>query len=168
MQDEGKIFRYKLDFYYQSALLYLVTLILYGGIRGSFVEARFEYVFGDPLMYVIVFFVVMSIVTLIINRVRDRRLIIDSSAIIFKNRFDELKIEGKNIEWMHIGREKTVQTAGMFQMAVFKLRGRRRLFRIRIGRYERAKELLIELKRIAATIPGRGQRRWRRKKITDR
>jgi len=168
MQDEGKIFRYKLDFYYQSALLYLVTLILYGGIRGSFVEARFEYVFGDPLMYIIVFFVVISIVTLIINRVRDRRLIIEGAAIIFKNRFDEMRIEGKNIEWMHIGREKTVQTAGMFQMAVFKLRGRRRLFRIRIGRYERAKELLAELKRIAATIPGRGQRRWRRRKITDR
>ncbi len=168
MHDEGKIFRYKLDFYYQSALLYLVTLILYGGIRGSFVEARFEYVFGDPLMYIILFFVIMSIVTLLINRVRDRRLIIEDSAITFKNRFDELRIEGKNIEWMHIGREKTVQTAGMFQMAIFKLRGRRRLFRIRIGRYERAKELLGELKRIAATIPGRGQRRWRRKKITDR
>jgi len=168
MPDEEKIFRYKLDFYYQSALLYLVTLILYGGIRGSFVEARFEYVLGDPLMYVILFFVVMSIVTLVVNRVRDRRLVIDGSAIIFRNKFYELRIDTKNIEWMHIGREKTVQTAGMFQMAVIKLRDRRRLFRIRIGRYERAKDLLVELKRIAATIPGRGQRRWSKRGITDR
>ncbi len=168
MPDEEKIFRYKLDFYYQSALLYLVTLILYGGIRGSFVEARFEYVLGDPLMYVILFFVVMSIVTLVINRVRDRRLVIHGSSIIFRHRFDELRIDAKNIEWMHIGREKTVQTAGMFQMAVFKLRDRRRLFRIRIGRYERAKDLLVELKRIAAAIPGRGKRSWTKRGITDR
>ena len=168
MPDEEKIFRYKLDFYYQSALLYLVTLILYGGIRGSFVETRFEYVLDDPLMYIILFFVLMSIVTLIVNRVRDRRLVIGESAIVFRNRFDELRVDAKDIEWMHIGREKTVQTAGMFQMAVFKLRGRRRLFRIRIGRYERAKDLLAEMKRIAATLPGRGRRRWRRKGITDR
>jgi hypothetical protein len=168
MPDDEKIFRYKLDFYYQSALLYLMTLILYGGIRGSFVEARFEYVLDDPLMYVILFFVVMSIVTLVINRVRDRRLVISESAIIFRNRFDELRIETKNLEWMHIGREKSVQTAGMFQMAVFKLKGRRRLFRIRIGRYERARDLLVEMKRIAATIPTRGRRTWRSRRMTDR
>jgi hypothetical protein len=168
MSDEEKTFRYKLDFYYQSALLYLVTMILYGGIRGSFVESRFEYVLDDPLMYVILFFVLMSIVTLVINRIRDRRLVIREAAIIFRNKFDELKIDTKNIEWMHIGRERAVQTAGMFQMAVFKLNGRRRVFRIRIGRYERAKELLSELKRIAAAIPGRGRRRWRTRKMTDR
>ena len=29
----ARVFRYKLDFYYQQSLLYLVTLVLYGGIR---------------------------------------------------------------------------------------------------------------------------------------
>ena len=60
MSDQDKTFRYKLDFYYQSALIYLLTLIAYGGIRGSFVEARFEYILNDPVVYVIVFFVMMS------------------------------------------------------------------------------------------------------------
>ena len=31
-----KVFRYKLDFYYQQSLLYLVTLICYAGLRGTF------------------------------------------------------------------------------------------------------------------------------------
>ena len=40
MSEHEKIFKYKLDFYYQSALIYLVTLILYGSVRGSLVEGR--------------------------------------------------------------------------------------------------------------------------------
>jgi uncharacterized membrane protein YobD (UPF0266 family) len=168
MQGEEKVFRYKLDFYYQSALIYLVTLVLYGGIRGSFVESRFEYVLNDPLMYVIVFFVVMSILALLLNRVRDRRLILTGKGIIFKNRFHEYRLETADIEWMHIGREARVRTSGVFQVVVLKLKNRRRLFRIRVGRYERAKELILEMQKLVATIPGRKRRRWQRPKITDR
>ncbi|MDH4069564.1 MAG: hypothetical protein OEV30_04010 [Ignavibacteria bacterium] len=165
---ESKSFRYKLDFYYQSVLLYLVTLILYGGIRGSLVEKRFEYVLDDPLMYVILFFVLISIGSLVLNRIRDRRLVVGDTSITFRNRFEESTIEAKRIEWIYFGREKRVQTAGMFQMVVFKLKDRRRLFRIRIGRYERAKELLAELRTFAAGIPERKTRRWGRRGITDR
>ncbi|MEK9135724.1 MAG: hypothetical protein AAB393_01270, partial [Bacteroidota bacterium] len=75
MEEREKVFKYKLDFYYQSTLIYLVTLILYGGIRGNFVEQKFEYVLNDPLMYVIVFFVLMSLVVLVLNYIRNRRLI---------------------------------------------------------------------------------------------
>jgi hypothetical protein len=168
MADEERIFRYKLDFYYQSAIIYLITLILYGGIRGSLVEARFEYVLSDPLMYVILFFVLVSFVALLLNRIRDRRLIIKDDAIIFKNRFHEYRIAKQSIEWMHIGREPRVRTGGVFQVVVFKLKERRRLFRVRIGRYERAKDLVGEMQTLAAQIPGRKHRRWRRRKVTDR
>ena len=57
--EQAKTFRYKLDFYYLQALIYLVTLMLYGGIRGNFIEREFLYVLNDPIMYVIVFFAVM-------------------------------------------------------------------------------------------------------------
>jgi len=30
---EEKIYRYKLDFYYQQSLIYLLTLVLYTGVR---------------------------------------------------------------------------------------------------------------------------------------
>lgn len=165
---EEKSFRYKLDFYYQSVLLYLVTLILYGGIRGSLVEKRFEYVLDDPLMYIILFFVLVSTGSLLLNRIRDRRLVIGDKSISFRNRFEETSIEAARIEWIYFGREQRVQTAGMFQMVVFKLKDRRRLFRIRIGRYERAKELLVELRTFASGIPERKHRRWGRRGITDR
>jgi hypothetical protein len=163
-----KTFKYKLDFYYQSALIYLVTLVVYGGIRGSLVEQEFRYVMNDPIMYVIVFFVLMSFGALALNAYRQRRLIITDDAIIFKNRFHERRIETNDIEWMHIGREARVQTSGRFQVIVFKLKGRRRLFRIRVGRYEKERELLNEAHRLAEQVPKRKRPRWRRPRFTDR
>lgn len=155
-----RTFKYKLDFYYQSALIYLITMVLYGGIRGSFVEAKFEYVLNDPLMYVIVIFVIVALGALIVNKIRNRRLVITDDAIIFRHRWAEHRIPISGIEWMHIGREATVQTAGRFQVVVFKLKERRRIYRIRIGRYEREKELWSEMGKIAQRVPRRRTRRW--------
>lgn len=163
-----KTFKYKLDFYYQSALIYLVTLVLYGGIRGSVVEKEFIYVMSDPIIYVIAFFVFMSFIALVLNFVRNRRLIISGDTITFKNRFHERKIDLKDIEWMHVGREKLVQTSGRFQVIVFKLKRRRRLLRVRVGRYEKERELVAEMNRIAQHVPKAKRPRWRRPRFTDR
>lgn len=168
MTENGKTFKYKLDFYYQSALIYLITLLVYVGIRGSLVESRFEYVLNDPLMYVIALFVLMSLVMLGLNYLRNRRLVLDSDSIVFAHRWDERRIPVAQIEWMHIGREAHVQTSGRFQVIVFKLKGRRRLYRIRVGRYERERELVQEMHRIAELVPRKKHPRWRRPRITDR
>lgn len=162
MGEQEKVYPYKLDFYYQSALIYLVTLVLYGGIRGNFVEAKFEYVLSDPLMYVIIVFVVLSFLALGLNYVRGRRLIITESAIVFKHRWAEHRLPIAEIEWMHIGRESRVQTSGRFQVVVMKIIGKRRLVRVRVGRYEREKDLVAEMNRIASVVPRCRPRRWRR------
>jgi len=166
--EQDRTFKYKLDFYYLQALIYLVTLVLYGGIRGNFIEREFLYVLSDPIMYVIVFFVLMSFVTLALNFVRNRRLIITHDAFVFTHRWQERRIPFSEIEWMHIGRERGVQTGGRFQVIVFKLKERRRVFRIRVGRYERERDLVAEMTRIAAHIPRRKQSRWRKTGLTNR
>jgi hypothetical protein len=157
---QERTFKYKLDFYYQSALIYLITMVLYGGIRGSFVEAKFEYVLNDPLMYVIIIFVLVALVTLVINKLRNRRLIITDEAIVFSHRWAEHRIPVADIEWMHIGREALVETGGKRQVVVFKLKGKRRIYRVRIGRYEKEKELWSEMGKIAQRVPRRRTRRW--------
>jgi hypothetical protein len=168
MTEHESVFKYKLDFYYQSALIYLVTLILYGGIRGNFIEKRFEYVLNDPIMYVIIFFVLMSFITLALNYLRNRRLIIMGDSIVFKHRWHERVVRASDMEWIHIGREARVQTSGRSQIILFKLKGVRRLFRIRVGRYERETELIHEMQRIAENVPKRKHPRWRRTRLTDR
>lgn len=164
MEEEGKVFKYKLDFYYQQALIYLLVLIGYVGIRGTFVEDTFEFVFRDPMLYVIILFVMVAFVALILNRIRDRRLIIMENKIIFKNRFEERVIPLDDIDWVSIGRERRVQTSGRFQVIRLKLKSRVRHVRIRVGRYEREKELVSEMQRIATLRPpqfGRGHARKR-------
>ncbi len=168
MAEHERIFRYKLDFYYQQALIYLVTLVLYGGIRGNFIEQKFQYVLSDPLIYVIIFFVLMSLVVLGLNALRNKRLVVTDRELIFTHRWHERRIAVADIEWMHIGRELSVQTGGRFQVILIKLKGRRRLLRIRLGRYERPRELLHEMNAVASRVPVRKRSRWRRRGFTDR
>ncbi|MBI3006205.1 MAG: hypothetical protein HYY49_12440 [Ignavibacteriales bacterium] len=153
-----KVFKYKLDFYYQQTLIALVTLMIYAGIKGSFIEDQFSFVFKDPIVYIIIFYFCIYLVVLVLNLLRDRKLIVTDQEMIFHHKYGERKIRFSDIEWMHIGRERLVQTAGKFQLIVFKLKNRRRLFRIRVGRYEHNRELVAEMEKIAQQVP-RGKRR---------
>lgn len=147
------VFRYKLDFYYQQTLIYLVALVLYAFIRGNFVEDQFTLIYRDPIVYIMILFFLVSLVVLVLNLLRDRKLIIEEDRIIFHSRKRERIILVEDMEWMHIGRERLVQTAGRFQLIVFKIKHRRRIFRIRVGRYERNHELVFEMEKIAARVP---------------
>lgn len=153
-----KVFKYKLDFSYQQALLYLLVFLLYAGIKGSFFEDEFRLVFRDPIVYIMIFFVVIALVTLVLNLFRDRKLILEDDKMIFHSRRRDREIKVSDIEWIHIGREMLVQTAGHFQLIIFKMKGRKRLFRIRVGRYERDTELIAEVERMAQHVP-KGRRR---------
>ena len=153
MPPGAKVFKYKLDFYYQQSLLYLVTLLLYAGIRGTFSFEQLPSMTADPMLYIIILFVIISFVVLVLNKTRDRKLIIAEEKIIFHNKFREREILLSEIEWFHVGRERRVQTAGRSQVVVFRVHHRRRLFRIRIGRYEHERELIVEMQRIAQRVP---------------
>ncbi|MBI2429571.1 MAG: hypothetical protein HYV29_12410 [Ignavibacteriales bacterium] len=158
-------FKYKLDFYYQQSLIYLLTLIVYIGVKGTFIEDSVTLVFHDPIIYIIAFFVLLSFVTLFVNRIRDRKLIVTDTKITFHHRFNERSIEISEIEWIHIGKERMVQTAGRSQVIIIKTKHRRRAFRIRLGRYERERELLRLLEHISEKSPKRQRRfQFNRKK----
>lgn len=153
-----KTFRYKLDFYYLQALAYLLVMILYASVRGTFVEDKFEFVFRDPIVFVMIIFVLIAMVVLVLNRIRDRKLILQPNKIVFHNKFHERKIQIADIEWMYIGRERSVQTAGRSQIIIFKTKDRRTPYRIRLGRYERENELIAEMEGISERVPKKNGR----------
>ncbi|MGE5314718.1 MAG: hypothetical protein ACM3Q4_08505 [Acidobacteriota bacterium] len=154
-------YRYKLDFYYQQLLMYLATMLLYVAVRGWVIEDRFSFVLRDPLLYIFAFFVVQASVMLLLNTVRNRKIILTERQVIFHHKFAEQIVPLADIEWMHIGKERSVRTAGKMQVVILKVKGRRRSYRIRIGRYEREKELLAAMQKIAAGVPARKKRRFR-------
>jgi len=157
----SRVFRYKLDFYYQQALLYIVTLMLYAGVRGTFEFDRLPSMATDPMLYIIIVFVIISFAVLIVNRARERKLVIANDRIIFHNKYRDREVLFTEIEWFHVGRERMVRTAGRSQVIVFKIKDRRRLFRIRLGRYEREKELLSEMHYIGEKLPKRKRSSFR-------
>ena len=163
-----KIFNYKLDFYYQQALIYLATLVVYAVVRGNVIEDQFSFIYQDPILYIILFFFAVSVVGLILNRWRNRKLILTENTIIFSARNRQREIPIGDIEWMHIGKERLVQTAGRFQIVVFKTRNRRRVFRIRVGRYERDHELVAEMEAIAARVPVPKRKRFGMRRRSSR
>ncbi|HVN48269.1 MAG TPA: hypothetical protein VMU30_05545 [Bacteroidota bacterium] len=148
-------FKYKLDFYYQQTLIYLFTLVLYAGVRGSFVEDQFSFVFRDPIVYVIIIFFITSVVVLVLNILRDRKLIITAESLIFHSRHRDRMFPIEDIEWLHIGKERFVQTAGHFQQISIKIKDRPMAIRIRVGRYEHSRELVSEMEKIAQRVPPR-------------
>jgi hypothetical protein len=148
-----KTFKYKLDFYYQQTLLYLTTLVLYAGIRGSFVENQFSFVFNDPIVYIIVLFFFISLTVLFLNIWRGRKLVLAPDRLIFHSRHRDRVFRIEDIEWMHIGKERLVQTAGRFQRITIQLKNRPLPLRIRVGRYERDRELVAEMEKIAQQVP---------------
>jgi len=158
---EGTVYKYKLDFYYQQTLMYLVTFILYAVVRGSILEDRFSFVFQDPIVYIIALFFAVSVVVLILNLWRGRRLLVTSEKLVFHSRHRERVFPVADIEWMHIGKERLVRTAGRFQQISIKMKGRSMPIRIRVGRYERDRELVADMEVIAAHVPRRHKRRFR-------
>ncbi len=137
-----------------------MTLVLYAGIRGSFVENQFSFVFKDPIVYIIVFFFIISLVVLFLNIWRNRKLVITLERLNFHSRHRERVFEITDIEWMHIGKERLVQTAGRFQQISIKMKNRPTPIRIRVGRYEHNRELVAEMEKIAERVPGKKQHQF--------
>ena len=153
-----KEYNYKLDFYYQQAIIYLTTLILYFGIKGSFIDKDFQITIQDPIIYIITIFVILSNVVLVLNRWRGRKLLLTNDAIIFSSKNKKREIKIKEIEWIYIGRERSVKTAGLHQMVLIKVKNRHRAFRIRVGRYELQKNLLEQFQHLAKSVPTKKRR----------
>lgn len=153
-----KVFPYKLDFYYQQAIMYLITLIAYTIIRGTFTDAQFVFVYQDPIFSIMLFFVVFAFSMIVSNRIRNRRIKITDDAIKFVSRFKEWSLAIDDIEWMHITKERKVETAGKLQAVIIKRKRRKRLIRIRVGRYERPDDFLNAMKEIAQQVPRRPKR----------
>jgi hypothetical protein len=153
-------YKYKLDFYYQQMLMYLVTMLIYIAVRGWISEERFMFVISDPLLFIFLFFVLLAFVMLVINKIRDRKIIVTENKIVFHHKFGEQAVPFSEIEWMHIGKERGVRTAGKLQVVILKVRGSRRAYRVRIGRYEREKELLAAMEAIGTRVPKRNKSRF--------
>jgi hypothetical protein len=144
---EEKFHKYRLDFYYQSLVIYLIFFALYVLLRGS-VEKNFRMIFDDPIFYILVTFISIFLIVVIFNIIRSPMIILKSDRIVLKNRFGSREILFSDVLNVRIGRVRRSQEDGHYRIIKLRLRNRRRHFRIKANDFERGSELIKDFLKI--------------------
>ena len=154
-----RVYKYKLDFYYKSLIIYFITLIAYILIKGRFLHERFEVVVKDPIIYIITIFIVFFLVILLSNAVRAREMVFDENKIVFKNRFGRREIGINEITNVRFSREKRRRNEERSDVRIvkLKLKNRRRLLRIRLNDFQNERDLKNEFQAISKKLTGGGK-----------
>lgn len=151
---DGRIYKYKLDFYYKSAIVYLLFLVLYTVINGAFFAKQFTDLYKDPIIYISLIFILYTFFVLIKNAIRAKEIIFEDDKFIIKNRFGQREIMFTDILMIKFSREKKYgnNRKGNVSRVRMKLKDRNRLLRIRLGEFCEEKKLMNEFKVVAKTI----------------
>lgn len=142
-------FKYNLNIYYQSTIIYFVAFVLYVIVRGEFVENSFKLILKDPVLYAFAIIVITSVLTLLYNMNKKRFIEINENEIIFGNKYASKKISLTDIEQIRIFKKKLEKEYSLLRLVRIKLKNRKRTLAIRTSDYENEEELLekfIQLK----------------------
>ncbi len=145
---EDKVYKYRMDFYYQLLVIYFVFFVLYAAIKGQFFEEKFQLVFNDPIIYILILFIAISLLIVVANIIRNRQIIMKSDRIILKNRFGSREIFFNEILNIKIGKRRKRFEEAPYRIIKLKLTRRRKWLRIRANEYERGPELIREFLKI--------------------
>jgi hypothetical protein len=151
MNGDGTIYKYNYTFLYQSIAIYATTLVAYIVIRGSFIEKEFEFIWHDPVLYLLSAIIMVSALAIIYNIVLRRRIIVEESRIVLRSSLREITIERANVRSIRRG---VIRTRGPMKLPVvsFRLKDRRRPLRIRTYNFEHSEKLYDELKSWAGKL----------------
>jgi hypothetical protein len=141
---EERVYKSRMDLYYQLLVLYLVFFILYILIKGKFFEEKFELVFNDPIIYILIIFIPIFFLIVVVNIIRSRQIILRDDRIILKNRFGSREILFSEVINIKIGRKRMRREDIPYRIIKLKLRNRRKQLRIRANEFERGPELIRE------------------------
>ncbi|MBS1495005.1 MAG: hypothetical protein JST55_15955 [Bacteroidetes bacterium] len=145
-----RTYKYRLDFYYTSLLIYLFVFIAYVILKGSFSDEKFQVVIQDPIIYIFTAFIVFFLIVLISNYIRARYLIFDDRKITLKNRFGQRELPYNEIVGIKFSREKKEGRLekSNIRLVKLKLSNRKRLLRIRLSDFQNETKLISEFQQI--------------------
>jgi hypothetical protein len=144
---EEKVHRHRMDFYYQSLVIYLLFFAAYVLIKGSIGES-FRMLYGDPFFYILIIFIVIFLVIVVVNIIRAPMIILKPDRIVFKNRFGSRDVMLSDIINVKIGKRRRAEEEMTYRIIKLKLKHRRKQLRIRANDFERGGELIKEFLRI--------------------
>lgn len=144
---QEKIHKHRMDFYYQSLVIYLLFFAAYVLIRGTVGES-FKALYNDPIFYILILFIIIFLFLVVLNIIRSPMIILKSDRITFKNRFGERDVLFSDILNVKIGRRRKREEEMTYRIIKLKLKNRRKQLRIRANDFERGGELINEFLKI--------------------
>jgi len=144
---QEKIHKHKMDFYYQSLVIYLLFFAAYVLIKGTVGES-FKSLYNDPIFYILILFIIIFLFIVVVNIIRAPTIILKSDRIIFRNRFGEREVTFSDIVNVKIGRVRKRDEEMTYRIIKLKLKNRRKQLRIRANDFERGGELINEFLKI--------------------
>ncbi|HJY63765.1 MAG TPA: hypothetical protein VJ455_06390 [Ignavibacteria bacterium] len=144
---EEKVHKYRMDFYYQSLVIYLIFFAAYVLIKGSLSES-FKVLYNDPIFYILIIFIALFLVIVILNIVRSPMIILKSDRIELRNRFGSREVLYDDILSVKIGKRRHADEDTTYRIIKLKLKHRKRMLRIRANDFERGSELIREFLKI--------------------
>ncbi len=148
---QEKIHRHRMDFYYQSLVIYLLFFVAYVLIRGTIGES-FKSLYNDPIFYILILFILIFLVIVVLNIIRAPMIILKEDRIIFKNRFGEREVLLSDIINVKIGRIRKRDEEMTYRIIKLKLKNRRKQLKIRANDFERGGELINEFLKIKQPV----------------
>jgi len=149
---QRNIFKYNMSFYYKSTIIYFVVFILYGVIRGEFVEDSFKLITKDPVLYFLAIIVIISVAALLYNLFRNMYIEITDDGISFADRFGTKKIMIDQITRIRFSKQRRAVNSKSFRTARLKVNSKIRPLIIRFADYENQDELLNRIEELKKMI----------------
>jgi hypothetical protein len=151
-EHKRRIFKYNLSFYYKSIIIYFIVLILYGVIRGEFVEDSFTLITRDPILYFLAIILIVSVAALAYNLIRNMYIEISDEEIVFADRFKLKAYKVDQVKKIKFSRQVRTSNSPAFRTARIKVNGRVRPVIIRFSDYENQDELLLRMEELKSRI----------------
>jgi len=161
MKDENKIneepiiFQHRLDFYWKFLTVYGLTMVAYILFIVFFLDYDFLEISKDPVVILLMLFILVSGIGLLINLYKNRELIIGTDFITFRNRFVEKTYKLDDIVNINFGKEKNTKIHGDNRIVKIKVKDRRRVFRIKPNTFWNDRKLVKTIANLKKEITER-------------
>ena len=151
---ESRTYKYKLDFYYKSLIVYMLFFIVYVIINGEFIAKNFSGLYKDPVTIICFLFILYFLFALLKNTIRAKEIIFLDDQFIIKNRFGQRDILFNDILSIRFSRERRrrYERKSDIGRVKLKLRDRKRYLRIRLSDFLEEKKLIQEFRNISKII----------------
>lgn len=155
MQEEEqktyRVYTRRLDFYWQYIAVYAIALLVYALMKGTIIEKTISFVFWDPVVLLLLVFIVSTNAALLYQYIKRKSIIIKDDGFSLKTRFKEKHYSLNLIRRIAFSRERRIRVKKPARMIKIRLHNRRFPLRIRPSSFTNEKELesdFIKLKKI--------------------